>query len=131
LFSELKINARIAVEGENLGRLARKCMDEAGIAHPRIAIWGARGRGEYALRTNPWLKEHTRILVDAASWLHGQQLTSCGALVQAPEALCGEPIDLLLVATRMDFYDQVFVSASALLAPGTRLVNLLETRTVQ
>jgi len=97
----------------------------------RIALWGLRGRGERWLHHNPHRREQLVMLVDGSSALQGKRTDYFPGAIQAPEALAGAPVDLLVLGTRMDISEALLPTLGALLGEGTPIASVLGLLTVE
>ncbi len=94
-------------------------------AHPdaRIGLWGIAGRGTHLIKQYPELAGHLIWVTDKSVEFQQLPFLDTGLTILPPETLASQEFDILVIATRRDFIDEVEAFASEHMT-GLEIISL-------
>lgn len=105
MFSELKIETAL------LADLLKQTL--AAKPGARVGLWGVAGRGTQLIKHYPEFARQLVWVTDKSSEFRDLSFLDTGLTIMPPETLASETLDILIIATRRDFIDEVKTFAAA------------------
>lgn len=119
--TESRLFYQTELEASQLAGLVREKLSNQ--PELKLGLWGISGRGHRLVKDHPDISKNLVWITDKDTNLHDVQLDGTALSISPPHTITHNAFDILIIATRKDFVNDVISYARPQLSPDTLFVS--------